>query len=158
MNDAVVFDAEAIREASAAPVFQDGARRTEGRILSIVEFWPHLDWWRRWGAGEIKDPEGWVAGLRLFLEAVFPPSLLERVAARLPRWAPLRRSVADTVLALPLKAQQEAAAFFFGSLVSAHFNVEQLLSESTPEPGPATSGTTSGETTTVLGSDGPAAT
>lgn len=145
--DATLFDAEAVRDALTRPEYRfANGRRVTGSLLSVVDFWHFLDWWRQWGAGEITDPETWATGLRAFLDAVFPPSWLDRLLRR--------RSVADDVLALPFKRQYEAAAFFFGSLANEHLHVEALSASLTR----AATETTTETVEAVPSPAGPAAT
>lgn len=145
--DATLFDAAAVRDALTPPVFRDGRRRVVGRLLSVEEFWHHLEWWRQWNGGEVTSAAAWTAGLRAFLDAVFPLAWWERLVRR--------QSVADVVIALPFKRQQEAAALFFGSLVIEHVHAELLK---TSEPGPTTSGATTERTAEAPPSAGPSAT
>jgi hypothetical protein len=143
-TDPTLFDSDAVRDALLPPGHKLRGKVRVGRLLSIEEFWGHWSWWGRWARKEITAPADWTAGLRSFLDAVFPPTIIDRL---------LGRSVADDVLSLPFKEQEVAASVFFGSLASAHFNVEALLAAQT-NPTTTTTETSNPETATA----GPSAT
>lgn len=155
--DPVLYDAEAVVASLTPPRYKYvSGREVEGRFVSHREFRAAIYWYGVLYESGMPIDE-WTEKARAFFDAVFPPTRLQRLAKRLarwlPAWVPRPMSVADDVLALPFRRQQDAFMSFWNCLAPEYVDVKQPK-PSASEPGP-TSQTTSQTTSTDSASPSP---